>query len=112
MSTVVPVTRKLSIYREADFVETLQWLHDGSPVDLNGATIEGAIRRTYADASPAVAFTCALLNANQGLFEIALNETQTDGLAFDAGVYDVRVTRGSLTERVMQGVVKVYPSAT
>ncbi len=112
MSTIDPVVRKLKVYREADFVETIQWLHDGSPVDLVGYVVEGSIRQSYADVGAAASFTVEMLNAGQGLFEISLTEVQTAGLAFDTGVYDLRATLGSKTQQLMRGVVKVFPSAT
>lgn len=111
-STIDPVTRRLKIYREADFVDVVQWLHDGTPVNLSGYTIEGVIKQAYADASPAATFAVTVLNAAQGLFEISLTEVQTAALAFDAGVFDVRATLGAITQQLMRGTVRVYPSAT
>lgn len=112
MSTVDPVVKALRIYAEADFVETLQWLHDGNPVDLAGHTIEGAIRRAYTDPTPAATFTVTMLNATLGLFEISLSETQTADLFAGVGVYDIRTTKAGLTQQLMRGSVQVYRSAT
>lgn len=111
-STIDPVIRKLKIYREADFVDVVQWTHDGAPVDLSGYVIEGSIRQAYADAQPAASFTVNVLNAAQGLFELSLSEVETDALAFDAGVFDVRARLGQLTQQVMRGTVRVFASAT
>ena len=111
-STINPITRKLQIYREADFVDVIQWSHDGAPVDLSGYVIEGCIKQAYSDAQPAASFTVNILNAAQGLFELSLTEAQTEALAFDAGVFDVRARIGTLTQQLMRGIVRVYPSAT
>lgn len=111
-STIDPIIRRLKFYREADFVDVIQWTHDGAPVDLSGYLIEGSIRQAYADQNAAASFTVAMLNAPLGLFELSLTEEQTAALAFDAGVFDVRATLGGLTQQLMRGTVRVYPSAT
>lgn len=111
-STVDPITHTLKVYREADFVEACQWLHDGAPVDLTGYTLEGSIRRYHTDAAAAAQFAIAVQNAAQGLFELSLTDAETAALAFTVGVYDVRATKAGVTQRLMQGPVKVYPSAT
>lgn len=111
-STIEPITRKLKLYREADYVDVIQWTHDGAPVDLSGYVIEGCIKQAYADAQPAASFAVNMLNASLGLFELSLTESQTEALTFDAGVFDVRARVGSFTQQLMRGTVRIFPSAT
>ena len=113
MSTIDPVTRRLRIYKEVDFVDDAQWLIDGVPADLSGYTLEGAMRAAYATPDvEAVSFAFQTLNAAQGYFRKSLTEAQTAGITWDSGVYDVRATKDGVTQQLERGTVRVFPSAT
>jgi hypothetical protein len=111
-STVNPIGKNITIYQHADWAMGFQWMNDGVPVDLAGYTLDAMIRRTYADAAPAVTFEVGVLSAPDGYFELRLTDEQTTALAFDVGVYDIRATAGTRTERIVQGVVRVAKGAT
>lgn len=111
-STVNPIVKNITVYQHADWALGYQWVNDGVAVDLTGYTVDAMIRRSFADAAPAAQFEVVVLSAPDGYFELRLTDAQTSGLAFDAGVYDVRVTAGSRTERIVQGVVRVAKGAT
>ena len=111
-STVNPIGKNITVYQHADWAMGFQWLNDGVVVDLAGYTVDAMIRRSYADATPALAFEVVVLSAPDGYFELRLTDEQTTALTFDVGVYDIRATAGGRTERIVQGVVRVAKGAT
>ena len=85
----------------------------GDPLDLNGYTVEGQLRKTYTS-TPSTAFTSSVFNAGGGVVKISLNATTTNGLKAGRYVYDVEITKTSTGEitRIIEGQLEVRPGVT
>jgi hypothetical protein len=83
---------------------------DGNVVDLTGYTANSQIRKTHTSSS-SVSFTTTV-SGTQGLIILSLTDTQTANLVPGRYVYDVLITSGSLTSRILEGIVTVTPGVT
>lgn len=83
---------------------------DGNVVDLTGYTASSQIRKTPSS-SHSVSFS-VLVSGTQGLVVLSLTDTQTASLVPGRYVYDVLLTSGSLTSRILEGIITVTPGVT
>lgn len=83
---------------------------DGNVVSLSGYTANGQIRKTYSS-SNAVDFSTVLDLAN-GVITLSLSDSQTANLVAGRYVYDVIVTSGNTTSRIVEGIVTITPRVT
>lgn len=84
----------------------------GSARDLNGFTGRAQMRRSYFSSSN-VAFTVSIDNPLDGEVILSLSSAQTANLKYGRYVYDVELVSNSTTvERVVEGIVTVYPEVT
>ncbi len=104
----------------ADFIiETTVVQDDGvTPFDVTAWTITGSLATDYGVAA-AGTFTITKTSAANGQIKIALPASVTNGLTpanFLYGppsyVYDVKMTDGSETKRILHGHVTVNPKVT
>lgn len=106
----------IEVEKKATFSKTLQLFStyisagnvDNVPLNLTGATITAAIKRSINDAAIKIAFTCTIVDAALGKFNISLSAAQTAALDIDKGVWDVRIVFPSgAAERPVEGTVAV-----
>lgn len=83
---------------------------EDNPASLAGYTATAQIRKTYSS-SNAVSFTTAIAES-QGVVTLSLTDTQTASLTPGRYVYDVIITTGSTTSRIIEGIVTVTPRVT
>lgn len=84
----------------------------GSARDLNGFTGRAQMRRSYFSSSN-VTFTVSIDNPLDGEVILSLSSAQTANLKYGRYVYDVELVSNSTTvERVVEGIVTVYPEVT
>jgi|TARA_B110000914_G_C15404524_1_gene418856 hypothetical protein len=85
----------------------------GDPLDLNGYTVEGQLRKTYTSTT-STPFTSSVFNASGGVVKIALSATTTNALKAGRYVYDVEITKTSTSEitRIIEGQLEVRPGVT
>lgn len=96
----------------------------GIPFDLTAYTIAGKIRRKFSDSAALQVLTVTVTDAANGAFTISLTTAETAALTLastdpnpDArdhsiGVYDIEITTGGVTTRIMQGTVSLSLEAT
>jgi len=78
-----------------------------SGIDLTLATITATLREQFDDITPLAVFTIVNDDLVNGIFSIALSDTQTQALDFDTGKYDVTIDYGSGDVRgVLEGEIK------
>lgn len=86
----------------------------GTARDLTNLTGRGQLRRSYFSSSN-VAFTVTIDSAVSGNVKISLTNAQTANLRYGRYVYDVELVNTLATanvERVLEGIVTVYPEVT
>lgn len=104
----------LAIDQGSDFTTTVQ-LNDetGSDRDLTGFTARGQLKRSYYSTSN-VQFTANVANPTLGEVIISLTNAKTANLKYGRYVYDIELveTATGNVERVLEGIVTVYPEVT
>lgn len=84
----------------------------GSARDLNGYEARSQLRRSYYTTSN-TAFTANITDPTGGLVNLGLTSSQTSGLKAGRYVYDVElVAPGGTVERIVEGIITIYPEAT
>lgn len=96
------------INKGATFREVFQLNNeDGTPMNLTGLTIKGALGASSTDPDP-VDLNALATDPDNGRFELHLTHTTTATLDFYNGVYDVLLEHSSGDrQRVLEGEVKI-----
>lgn len=88
--------------------------NSGTARSLTNLTGRAQLRRSYFSTSN-VAFTVTIDDATTGNVKISLTNAQTANLKYGRYVYDVELVNTLATanvERVLEGIVTVYPEVT
>lgn len=104
----------LAIDQGTDFSTTIEVNDDtGSDRDLTGYTGRAQLRRSYHSVSN-TAFTVTIDNPSEGEVVLSLSNAITANLRYGRYVYDVELVKTSdgTVERILEGVVTVYPEVT
>lgn len=109
----------LAIDQGATFRKTITWqAGDPSlPVDLSGCTARMQIRPSVSSADVLLSLTTEndgiSLGGSAGTVEIVVEDTQTSGVAWREGVYDLEVVLANGdVRRLLEGKVKLSPEVT
>lgn len=100
----------LDIYIGADLVEAMLALNDSEPHDLTGATIAAKMRASLSNGS-ATAFTCNVIDAENGIFTVELAAAATADLHPGHGVWDGSITQAGKTEHLLEGTYTIRQRA-
>ena len=103
----------LAIDQGTTFSVTITVTDDtGSARDLTNHTARSQMRRSYYT-SANTAFTTNVSRAVAGTITLDLTNNQTSALKAGRYVYDVElVSNTSTVERIVEGIVTIYPEAT
>lgn len=112
----------ITIREGEDFLLPLALVEDDLPMNLTGASFEGAIRAGFADSDPVLtSFTISVpVPANGELF-LALSKANAAALSVlndpyslkrPGGVYDVFMTQNGSRRYLMGGRVRYQPTVT
>lgn len=85
---------------------------DGSKIDITDWTFAGSIRDTYNAATASAEFTMAIITPTSGSVQAQLPTSRTNSLVPGNKVYDIEMTSGSVTLRLLEGPAKVTPQVT
>ena len=83
------------------------------PLDLNGYTARSQIRKDY-NSTTSNSFTVSVQDASNGNISISMTASNTANLKAGRYVYDVELveTATGKVERIIEGIVTIYPEAT
>jgi hypothetical protein len=84
---------------------------NGDPLVLNGYTANSQMRKWYTSLNPTAIFTTNV-NASAGIITLSLTSNQTSNVSAGRYVYDVEIDNGTVTSRVVEGIVTVTPQST
>ena len=106
------ILANIFIDQGADFSITVDVTDSsGDILNMSGYTAAAQIRKTYSSSTISATFTSTVQEAS-GQVTIALTDTQTTALEAGRYVYDMTVTSGSTTTRVVEGQAIVTPGVT
>lgn len=92
---------------------TIENLNEGSYLDISGYTFSGQVRENFT--TDEVAATIEVTKVEpyvSGTVLIQLAPNQTQALSQRKYVYDVKMTSGSISRRILEGYFTVRPSVT
>ncbi len=105
------IKANLIIDQGTDYSTTITLTDDeDNVVTLAGYTANAQIRKTYSS-SNSVSFSTEITEA-QGVITLSLTDAQTANITPGRYVYDVILTTGSITTRIVEGIVTVTPRVT
>jgi len=85
----------------------------GGYLDIADYSFTGQVRENYSTDEVAAAFTITKLSPQtSGSFYIELTPTDTSNLTQRKYVYDIKMTSGSITRRILEGYFVVRPAST
>lgn len=84
---------------------------NGDLIDLNGFVANSQIRRWYTSLTAVSTFTTSI-NTISSAIVLSLNSDQTSLIPAGRYVYDVEITDGLETLRIIEGIVTVTPEVT
>lgn len=92
---------------------SLENIDTDSYLDITNYTFTGQVRENFSTDEVAATFTITKINPQtSGSFYIELTPADTSALTQRKYVYDVKMTSGSITRRVLEGYFVVRPAAT
>jgi hypothetical protein len=107
-------TYNLAIDQGTDFTITIVANDStGTARNLTGYTGNAQLRRSYASTTN-VAFTVNISTPSIGEVTLTLANAKTANLKYGRYVYDLELTKtsDSTVERILEGIVSVYPQVT
>ncbi len=85
----------------------------GGYLDITNYSFSGQVRENYTTEEIAAAFTITKLSPQtSGSFYVELTPSDTSALTQRKYVYDIKMTSGSITRRVLEGYFTVRPAST
>tara|TARA_R110000868_G_scaffold290141_1_gene550360 strand:- start:55 stop:393 length:339 start_codon:yes stop_codon:yes gene_type:complete len=92
---------------------TVENANTGVALDITNYTFVGQLRENYTTSEIAATFTITKVAPTvSGSIFIELTPTDTGALTQRKYVYDVKMTSGSITRRMLEGYIVVRPTAT
>jgi len=92
---------------------SLENIDTDSYLDITDYTFTGQVRENFSTDEVAASFTITKLTPQtSGSFYVELTPADTSALTQRKYVYDVKMTSGSITRRVLEGYFVVRPAAT
>lgn len=85
---------------------------DGCKFDITDWEFSGSIRDTFNAATASAEFTMAIISPISGSVQAQLPSSRTNTLVPGNKVYDIEMTSGSITLRLLEGPAKVRPQVT
>lgn len=83
----------------------------GDNLDLTGYTANSQMRKWYTSSTVTATFV-ADVNVQTAAVTLSLTPTQTANIVSGRYVYDVEITNGVTTSRIVEGIVTVTPQVT
>ena len=108
------MTAYLDIDQGSDFTAVIDLENDdGTPMNLTGTQIYSQFRKSY-NSLTAYAFTCQILDAENGKFSLSLSGIVSSNIKPGRYFYDVEVTNPltNAKSRVVEGIITINPEIT
>jgi hypothetical protein len=92
---------------------TVENADTGGYLDITNYSFQGQVRENFTTDEIAASFTVTKLSPQtSGSFYIELTPSDTSAFTQRKYVYDVKMTSGSITRRVLEGYFTVRPAST
>ena len=92
---------------------TLENIDTGGYLDIGNYSFSGQVRENYSTDEIAASFTITkIAPTDSGSFYVELTPSDTSALTQRKYVYDVKMTSGSISRRILEGYFVVRPAST
>lgn len=105
----------LTLHQGNDTIFRLEILDsDKSPKDLTDFSARSSFKRTYKSSdSDTYSFTCVIPEPySNGYLDLVVDGTVTDDIRAGRYYYDVFLMNNGTSEKILEGLVEIMPSAT
>lgn len=83
-----------------------------APTDLTGCTVVAKFKRSY-NSTTSNSFSAEVdSDTSSGLVNLTLDGSASNALKPGRYVYDVELTKGSTTERILEGLLEITPGVS
>lgn len=90
---------------------TLESSNSNSALDLSGYSVDAQMRK-WSGSSTSYTFTTSIVSSSEGKINILLDSSITSTIKPGRYIYDILITKNSITTRVIEGMVLVREGAT
>lgn len=104
---------ELTIDQGSTFTATLDLANDdGTGIDVSSSTFQSQIRKSYYSANPTANLAVTVTDAANGKVSLSLNASSTANIKAGRYLYDLKMTTGNTTTRVIEGIITVTPQVS
>jgi hypothetical protein len=90
---------------------TLESSNSNSALDLSGYSVDAQMRK-WSGSSTSYTFTTSIVSSSEGKINILLDSSITSTIKPGRYIYDILITKNSITTRVIEGMVLVREGVT
>jgi hypothetical protein len=84
----------------------------GTPINITGRTYSAQVRAKASSSTPLATFSCAIVNAANGIFACTLSATTTAALVPANAVWDLQEVNGSVVTTLLTGPAYIEKDIT
>lgn len=104
---------ELTIDQGATFEATLNLANDDeTPINVSGYTFQSQIRKSYYSTASTANLVVTVVNASTGLVSLSLPSHQTANIKAGRYLYDLKMSSGNTTTRIIEGIITVTPQVS
>ena len=104
----------LNITRGSNFsVRLIAKDENGTPINLSGYSANAQVRHHYSSTGVLLDLSPTPVEPKaSGYIDIYLSGTQTSGVPIVQGVYDLEISAGSYTNKLIKGYANIFPEVS
>lgn len=104
---------ELTIDQGATFEASVNLANDDeTPIDVTGYSFQSQIRKSYYSTASTANLNVTILEAANGKLILSLPSEQTANIKAGRYLYDLKMTSGNTTTRVIEGIITVTPQVS
>lgn len=104
---------ELTLDQGSTFTATLDLANDdGSVIDISSSSFQSQIRKSYYSANPTANLIVTITDAANGRVTLSLPSVDTSNVKAGRYLYDLKMTTGNTTTRIIEGIITVTPQVS
>jgi hypothetical protein len=104
---------ELTLDQGATFLASLDLANDdGTPVNIADATFQSQIRKSYYSTSATANLIVSVVSQANAKISLSLPAEQTANIKAGRYLYDLKMTSGNTTTRIIEGIITVTPQVS
>lgn len=104
---------ELTIDQGSTFEATLNLANDDeTPINVTNSTFQSQIRKSYYSTAATANLVVTIVEAANGKVVLSLPSYQTANIKAGRYLYDLKMTTGNTTTRIIEGIITVTPQVS